>query len=116
ASEASHALGEAVVPTHAIDAQLPFLVHQIVQRGTALAAMAHPEAQRSAVNRKPFDVVEMQSVSDEERHQAVKRMVEVVLMVNRVELAFLDHVDGVGDLEYRDAVEAQELGEAGNEI
>src|SRR6476619_4376847 len=58
----------------------------------------------------------MQPVAAKQRRQAVKRMIEEVLMVDRVELAFLDHVDRIGEFKNGRSARLQELGEAGNEI
>src|SRR5713226_7104568 len=68
------------------------------------------------MDRKALDVVQMQAVPRKERRQAVQRVIEEMLVVDRVEFAFLYHVDGVGEFEDRRAVGLQELGETGDEI
>src|ERR1700731_2932808 len=99
-----------------IDAQRTFVVHQLVEPGASIGTSADEQAQRPAVNRKPFNVVEMQSVPCEEGRQAVKRMIEQMFVIDRVEFAFLDHVDGVGKFKNGGAGRLQELRETGDEI
>src|SRR6266446_8467803 len=99
-----------------IDAERTLVAHQLLEPGAAIGTSADEQAQRPAMNREAFDVVEIQPVSGKERRQAVKRMIEEMFMIDRVEFAFLDHVDGICEFKDRHAGRLQELRETGDEI
>src|SRR3974377_946998 len=56
---------------------------------------AYCQTQRAPVNWKALDVVQVEPVPLKERGEPVQRVVEDVFMENRVELAMLDHVQGI---------------------
>src|SRR6266446_3758851 len=98
------------------DAEHQLIVQQLIEPGASISPPADEQAQGSAMNRKTFDIVEMQSVPCKERRETVKRMVKQVLMINGVEFALFDHVDGVGEFEDSRARGLKKLGKAANEI
>ena len=66
--------------------------------------------------RQQLDIVEKESVARKQRGEAVERMIEKMLMIDRVEFARLNHVDGVGHFEGGDPIRLQEPRETSDEI
>jgi hypothetical protein len=66
--------------------------------------VAGEEPERAPVDRDPLEVVHLEAVAPEERLEGAERVVEDVLVVDRVELELLDQVSEVRALQDGDAV------------
>jgi hypothetical protein len=65
---------------------------------------------------KRFYVVQVEAMPIKQGHESVQRMVKEMLVVNGVELAVFDHVQGVSKFKNSDAGRFQKVCKAGNKI
>src|SRR5690606_3725751 len=89
-AELGNTFGKALVPADAVNSKLALIVQQRNERRAPLDTPADPEAQRDAMDGKTLDVIYVQAMPGEERNESVQGVIEVMLVVDGVEFAFLD--------------------------
>src|SRR6516165_2736798 len=89
---------------------------QCIEPLRALGFSADGQPQRAPVNGEPLDVIQVETVPFEERSEAVQCVVEEMFMVNGIELAMPDHVQGISEFEDSDAGWLQKACKPGDKI
>ena len=68
------------------------------------------------MDRKPLDIIQVETVPLKKRGQPMKCVIKKMFVVNRIELAVLDHIESISELENGGASWLQKARKAGNEI
>src|SRR3984893_313045 len=109
-------VGEIVIERHLIKAQRCLVSKQRIQFLRPCGRSSYGQTQRAPVNWKALGVIQVEPVPLEEWSEPVQRVVEEVFMVNGVELAMFDHIQGVSEFKDRDAGWLQKARKPGDKI
>ncbi len=108
AAQLGNLLAKSSIATEPRDAPARLLVEQAAHRLGRFALTGGEDAQRPAVDRQPFDIDNRQAMAAEEVIERGERVVAEVLVIDRIELAVVDHLLDVRRLDHRDAVLLEE--------
>src|SRR5258708_11839466 len=95
-------VSEIVIERHLINAQRCLVSKQRIQFLRPSGRSSYGKTQRAPVDWKALGVIQVEPVPLKEWSEPVQRVVEEAFMVNRVELAMFDHIQGVSEFKDRD--------------
>src|SRR6516165_1661004 len=96
-------VGKIVIEPFFIEAPRRLVSKKRVQFHGPCGRSANGQAQRAPVNWEALDIIQVEPVSLKKRSEPMQCVIEDMLMKNRVELAMLDHIQGVSAFKNRNA-------------
>src|ERR1700730_6658488 len=109
-------VSEIVIERHLINAQRYLVSKQCIQLLRPSGRSSYGKTQRAPVDWKALGVIQVEPVPPKEWSEPVQRVVEEVFMVDRVELAMLDHIQGVSEFKDCDPCWLQKSRKPGDKI
>src|SRR6516165_11370361 len=99
----SNPVGKIFIEPLLIEAQRCLVSKKRIQFHGPCGRSAYCQTQRASVNWEALDIIQVEPVSLKERSEPMQCVIEDMLMKNRVELAMLDHIQGVSAFKNRNA-------------